>query len=197
MNYYIMYQGQVTGPMTKEQVFAYGVNRDTMISAEGGEWRPLYTYPDLMEILAAGASSGVPGGYQRQVGFGEAIKRGFSKYAVFTGRTSRSEFWWWQLFIFIVNTVVSSATMPFIMQDFDPTSGMLPMSWYCTNGVLSLIFFLPNLGMCIRRLHDTGRSGWWVLLNLVCCIGWIFLLVWWCQPSQEQENEYGPVPNVE
>ena len=43
MQYYIMYQGQVTGPMTKEQIFAYGVNRDTMVSAEGGAWRPLYT----------------------------------------------------------------------------------------------------------------------------------------------------------
>lgn len=196
MQYYIMYQGQVTGPMTKEQIFAYGVNRDTMVSAEGGAWRPLYTYPDLMEILSSG-SAAVASGYQRQVGFGEAIKRGFSKYAVFTGRTSRSEFWWWQLFVFILNTILSSVSMPFIMQDFDPSSGMLPMSWYCTNGILSLILFLPNLGMAIRRLHDTSRSGWWVLLNLVCCIGWIFLLVWWCQPSQESDNKYGPVPNVE
>ena len=43
MVYYIMYQGQVTGPMSKEQMMAYGVNRDTMVSADGGEWRALYT----------------------------------------------------------------------------------------------------------------------------------------------------------
>lgn len=197
MVYYIMYQGQVTGPMSKDQIYAYGVNRDTMVSADGGDWRPLYTYPGLMEGLAASGVSSPAPLYQRQVGFGEAIKRGFQKYAVFTGRTSRSEFWWWQLFVFIISSAVSSCTMPFIMDDFDPTSGMLPMSWYCTSGLLNLILFLPNLGMAIRRLHDTGRSGWWVLLNLVCCIGWIFLIVWWCQPSQEQNNKYGPVPNVQ
>lgn len=95
MVYYIMYNGQVTGPMNREQMFAYGVNRDTMVSADGGDWRPLYTYPELMELLSRGA--GVPPQYmaeQRQVSFLEAIKIGFSKYATFSGRASRSEFWW-------------------------------------------------------------------------------------------------------
>ena len=51
MKYYIEYNGQAIGPMTAEQVVSYSVNKDTMVSAEGGEWRPLYTFPELMEKL--------------------------------------------------------------------------------------------------------------------------------------------------
>lgn len=204
MVYYIMYRGQVTGPMNKEQIFSYPVDRETMISADGGEWRPLYTYPDLMTMLSNNRAAGCGQqqsyqGYQRQMSFGEAISTGFSKFATFTGRGSRSEFWWWQLFCFILSSAVSTVgymftdTTEFIYNPF----AVYTSPAYLASGVLSLVLFLPNLGMSIRRLHDTGRSGWWVLLNFLCCIGSIILLVWYCQPSQEGENEYGPMPNVE
>lgn len=59
MQYYISLNGQTIGPMSKEQVLAYGVNRDTLISADGGDWKPLYNYPELMEALSRNIGSTV------------------------------------------------------------------------------------------------------------------------------------------
>lgn len=200
MVYYIMYQGQVTGPMTREQMAAYNVTADTQVSANGGDWRPLYTYPELMEIVSQGPA---PGSYvaQRQVSFGEAIKRGFSHYATFTGRASRSEYWWWMLFCYILSVAIM-LIFPVNFADFDPSdvasvSRLYSSPAYIVSYLVGLALFLPNLSVSIRRLHDTGRSGWWVLLSLICCVGPIVLLVWYCQPSQDSTNEYGPVPNAE
>lgn len=210
--YYIMYQGQVTGPMTREQIFAYGVNRETMVSADGGEWRPLYAYPELMELLSKQAPQSAEQyrssyGFQRQVGFGEAVKEGFNKYFNFSGRASRSEFWWWILFSWIVSWVVSTFLTPdytsVIMQSSgDPQAMMSTMMdfiaspGYIVSAIISLALFIPTLAVSVRRLHDTGRSGWWYLLNFVFCIGWIILLVWYCKASQSGENRYGSEPNM-
>ncbi|MDE5686210.1 MAG: DUF805 domain-containing protein [Paramuribaculum sp.] len=204
MVYYIMYNGQVTGPMDREQMFAYGVNRDTMVSADGGDWRPLYTYPELMELLSRGVQ-GAPAYHsaeQRQVSFSEAIKIGFSKYATFSGRASRSEFWWWILFTYIISFITTGVGQGIWSNDllqFAMSGDIsdLPIGFYSLTGIVNLFFLLPTLAVSVRRLHDTGRSGWFYLLNFLCCIGSIILLVWYCQPSKEQDNEYGPVPNVE
>lgn len=211
--YYIMYQGQVTGPMTREQIFAYGVNRDTMVSADGGEWRPLYAYPELMELLASQPAVNQADsyrssyGFQRQVGFGEAVKVGFSKFFCFSGRASRSEFWWWILFSWIVSWVLStfltpSYTSSIMAASGDPEAMMSAMTDFITSPgyivsiLINLALFIPTLAVSVRRLHDTGRSGWWYLLNFVACIGWIILLVWYCKASQSGENQYGPEPNM-
>lgn len=106
----------------------------------------------------------------------------FNSYAGFGGRSSRSEFWWWMLFTFIVGCVCSFIS---VMADTTVISGLV-----------SLAFLLPNIAISVRRLHDIGKSGWWYLLNLIPIIGSIVLIVWYCQPSQEFANEYGPVPNV-
>jgi len=200
MVYYIMYQGQVTGPMSKEQMLSYGVNRETMVSADGGEWRALYTYPELMEILNTAAPV-THTGYQRQMGFGEAIRSVFSKYATFSGRAQRSEYWWWVLFYGIIYYAFASV-MGFVFGDevasINPSDiSTLPMGLYSVLGLFQLVFLLPNLAVGVRRLHDTGRSGWWLLLSFLCCVGPIILIIWCCKPSDETENEYGPVPNVE
>ena len=205
MVYYIMYRGQVTGPMSKEQIFAYDVNRDTMVSADGGEWRALFTYPDLMEMLSARGNSA----RQRMVDFGEAIKRGFSGMFTFTGRSSRSEFWWWMLFVWIVASALSMVSRIYFADEVfsltDSPSSEELMGIYkqillspgsIISNIINFVFFLVTLSVSIRRLHDTGRSGWWVLLDFACCIGPIFLIVWFCQPSQEGDNEYGPMPNM-
>lgn len=162
-------------------------------------------YPELMELVGTAAS--VPptygGGFQRQVSLGEAISRGFKNYATFTGRASRSEFWWWMLFYNIIYAGVYMLTASMMgdqLQAFmlhPEDLSLFPVELYVPTGLLGLALFLPNLSVTVRRLHDTGRSGWWYLLNLLCCIGPIILLVWYCQPSQEFENEYGPEPNVE
>ncbi len=122
--------------------------------------------------------------YQYQLTFGEAVSRAFQNYCNFSGRSSRSEYWWWVLFTFIVGVVVSIA---FCWNDTAESFA---------SGVTSLFFFLPSFGLLFRRLHDTGRSGWWWLLNFIPLVGSIILIVWCCQDSQRGDNQYGPEPNL-
>ncbi|ROQ37004.1 uncharacterized membrane protein YhaH (DUF805 family) [Frondihabitans sp. PhB188] len=110
-----------------------------------------------------------------------AVKRFFQKYATFSGRASRSEFWWWILANFVVTLILSSiwgASHPmdmttttfnfttFAQQSSDPLSG-----------VWGLITLVPNLAISWRRLHDTNRSGLWILINLIPIVGWIIYIV--------------------
>lgn len=125
--------------------------------------------------------------YQRQVSFTEAIKMALQQnYCNFSGRSSRSEYWWYMLFYFIVSFIVS-----FIGN----ATGSQVLNYWLSLFV-GLALFLPSLGLCVRRLHDINKSGWWVLLNLIPVVGWIILLIWVCKDSDPTDNQYGPVPNV-
>ncbi len=64
------------------------------------------------------------------------------------------------------------------------------------SGIVNLVLLLPGLGLCVRRLHDTNRSGWWILIGFIPVVGWILLIVWFCQDSQRGPNQYGPEPNL-
>ena len=109
------------------------------------------------------------------------------KYAVFSGRSRRKEYWFFVLFNIIASIVlamVDSAT-----GTFNPETGM------GTLGTLyALAVFLPSLAVSVRRLHDTGRTGWWLLIGLVPVIGAIVLLVFMVQDSKPGENEFGANP---
>lgn len=112
--------------------------------------------------------------------FQEAVKAGFNNYANFSGRASRSEFWYWILFCFILN----------IVSGFIDTILGLPLTGL-------LIFFgllVPNIAVGIRRLHDTDRSGWWYLLNFVPVIGWIILIIWCATKGTDGPNRFGNDP---
>lgn len=109
------------------------------------------------------------------------------KYAVFSGRARRKEYWYFYLF----NTIIEVALM---LVDY-------MIGWYSIEGgigVLSAIYALgimiPGIAVSIRRLHDTGRSSWWLLIGLIPFIGAIVLLVFMVQDSKSGENEYGPNP---
>ena len=109
------------------------------------------------------------------------------KYAVFSGRARRKEYWYFYLF----NTIIEVALM---LVDY-------MIGWYSIEGgigVLSAIYVLgimiPGIAVSIRRLHDTGRSGWWLLIGLIPFIGAIVLLVFMVQDSKQGENKYGPNP---
>jgi len=102
------------------------------------------------------------------------------KYAVFTGRARREEFWMFFLFNFIAAAIFAA---------LDALLGVEFLSL-----LYSLAVLLPTIGVSIRRLHDTGRSGWWILLNLIPLIGFIVLLVFFVQDSQPGSNEHGPNP---
>lgn len=134
-----------------------------------------------------------PNYYQRQVSFVEAVKRGLQNYCNFDGRASRSEFWWFQLFILIVSFPFSFLANMFLQFDMETAGIVFQVITY----IINLALFLPSLGLQVRRLHDINKSGWFVLLGLVCCVGWIILLVWEIKDSDPVENEYGPVPNIE
>jgi uncharacterized membrane protein YhaH (DUF805 family) len=101
------------------------------------------------------------------VGFPEAIKRGFNNYLIFSGRATRAEFWWWQLFNVVAQIVASIV---------DAAAG-LPGILGALSGLALLI---PSISLATRRLHDINKSGWWQLLWLApVAIGLIIALVFW------------------
>ena len=112
--------------------------------------------------------------------FSEAVKSGFDHYAKFDGRASRPAFWWW--FLFTILVAIALQIMDGII--FNESMLLTIVVW------LGLI--LPNLSVSIRRLHDTDRSGWWVLIGFVPIIGFIVLLVFYLQKSDPGGNSYGP-----
>jgi len=99
------------------------------------------------------------------------------KYTVFEGRAGRAEYWMFFLVNFVVALIVGVI------------DGMIAM------GALSTLYglgvLLPHLAVAVRRLHDTNRSGWWVLIGLVPCIGWIVLIIFLAGDTVEP-NEFGP-----
>src|SRR5580692_10030293 len=102
--------------------------------------------------------------------FVEAIKSGFSNYVTFSGRASRSEYWYWALFA----GIGAMATFMLDAAIFGYSPGASPL-----NGIFSLITCLPSLALAARRLHDSDRTAWWLLLALTG-IGTILLIVWFC-----------------
>lgn len=103
------------------------------------------------------------------------------KYAVFQGRARRKEYWMFVLFNFIIAFVL--ALLSRVVGIF----GIL-------SSLYSLAVLIPGLAVCVRRLHDIGKSGWWLFIVLIPLVGSILLVVWYCQDSQEGENAYGPCP---
>lgn len=115
--------------------------------------------------------------------FQTSIKVCFNKYAVFQGRASRSEFWFFWLFGFLGGIIAAIIdTM------------ILGYSWE-QNGPIYLIFtialIIPSVSVAARRLHDINRSGWWQLL-WITLIGGILLIVWHATVGEKKKNKYGP-----
>jgi uncharacterized membrane protein YhaH (DUF805 family) len=112
------------------------------------------------------------------------------KYTVFTGRSRRKEYWFFLLFNILISMVL--AIVDYITGTYSSAYGMGLLGGIYTLGVL-----LPAIAVTIRRLHDSGRSGWWFLIVLVPIIGGIVLLVFMLLDSQPGENQYGPSPKNE
>ena len=108
------------------------------------------------------------------------------KYAVFDGRATRSEYWYFALFNFIISLVLA------IIENI---AGLQIISSFgILSGFYGLAVFLPGIGVSIRRLHDTGRSGWWLFIPLIPLIGAILLIVYYVGDSDPGTNQYGPSP---
>ena len=105
-------------------------------------------------------------------------------YADFTGRARRSEYWYFALFNMIVSFVIT-LVVAFIA---GLTVGTIIGYLY------ALVVFIPGLAVCVRRLHDVGKSGWYYLVSFIPLIGWIWLLILVCTDSQPGTNEWGVNP---
>ena len=117
------------------------------------------------------------------MGFGEAIQSVFSKYATFSGRARRSEYWYFVLLQVIVTAVLNGLY-----------SATESVAFSAILVLFDLALLVPILAVCWRRLHDIGKSGGYYFFILIPLVGWILLLVWMCQDSQPGANQYGPNP---
>ncbi|HEX5710855.1 MAG TPA: DUF805 domain-containing protein [Sulfuricurvum sp.] len=101
-------------------------------------------------------------------------------YIDFNGRASKAEYWWFFLFNFLVGIAAM------VIDKILSTDELF-------NALVTLALFLPGLAVFVRRMHDTGRSGWWILLSLTI-IGIIPLIIWLVQDGDKNMNQYGSVP---
>jgi uncharacterized membrane protein YhaH (DUF805 family) len=117
------------------------------------------------------------------MGIQEAVIRCLSKYGNFHGRAGCPECWWWMLFV-LAGWVILRVPGDIIF-GVDSGAGAVSAGLFC------LAAFLPGLAVCARRLHDTDRSAWWLLLMLVPVYGWVKLIQFFMQPGTPGPNRYG------
>ncbi|MDE6438618.1 MAG: DUF805 domain-containing protein, partial [Muribaculaceae bacterium] len=97
------------------------------------------------------------------------------------GRATRAECWWWELFGVIVGAITG-------------WWGVFGTAGDLLSGLVSLALLLPSLAVCVRRMHDIGKGGGWIFINLIPLVGWIIFIVWCCKPSEPMPNRFGDVP---
>ncbi|WP_448168458.1 DUF805 domain-containing protein [Burkholderia ambifaria] len=124
--------------------------------------------------------------------FTEAVRSVFNQYAKFEGRARRAEYWYFAL----LTGVVSIACQ--LLAAAGRESGAIPLLLAIVALVVSLALVLPSLAVTVRRLHDTGRSGWFLLIAFIPLIGGILLLVWMCSRGTNGPNRFGtdPIPAI-
>lgn len=113
--------------------------------------------------------------------FQEAISSGLSRYIDFNTRSSRSEYWFWVLFVILLSIV--AGVIDSIIFD-------API----LRSLVTLGLLIPGIAVGVRRLHDIDRSGWWYLIALIPLIGALVLIYWFVQPGTAGRNEYGDNP---
>jgi uncharacterized membrane protein YhaH (DUF805 family) len=123
--------------------------------------------------------------------FGQAFSRFFKKYATFSGRASRSEFWWWFLASTIINSVFSLLIQLFGGYAYDPSAGSFGLTGvsvfiFVVWAIWGLATFVPWLAIIWRRLHDTNRSGGFFFLSLIPFVGWIIVLILYALESKPE-----------
>lgn len=114
-----------------------------------------------------------------------AIRSVLSQYATFSGRARRPEYWWWVLFLFLLVSVTRLIDYTVIMPLLGAT-GEARQDGQPLSAIVSLALLLPTLAVGVRRLHDIGRSGWWMLMSLVPIVGTLVLLYFFVQPSRDR-----------
>lgn len=111
------------------------------------------------------------------------------KYAVFNGRARRKEYWYFYLFYMLI--YIALIIIDVVAGVFSAEAGIGLLS-----GIYTIALLIPGIAVGVRRLHDTNRSGWWLLIGLIPIIGAILLIVFLASDSKPEENQYGPNPKV-
>ncbi len=111
------------------------------------------------------------------------------KYAVFEGRAGRKEYWFFILFNILISMALGY--VDWLTGNINPETGLGILS-----GIYALGVMIPGMAVSVRRLHDTGRSGWWLLITFVPVIGAIVFLYFMVLDSNPETNEYGPSTKV-
>jgi len=132
--------------------------------------------------------------------FKEAVRTYYSNYANFSGRSCRAEYWFCYLFNIIIFWGSFAIHLLWLgldnlLNDSNGEMRYIGIAFLCIGAAWSLLGnLLPTLAVTVRRLHDTGKSGWWYFIVFVPIIGGILLLIWMCQDSEHGINEYGKNP---
>jgi len=123
------------------------------------------------------------------VSFQNAVGLGFQHYFDFKGRSTRSEYWWWLLFVVLAGIALTIVDMGIGTFDYESGDGLL-------SGLFKLATLIPGLALGARRLHDINKSAWWLLmwLSFLLIIPVIVLLVWAARQGDNGTNRYGPDP---
>ena len=124
--------------------------------------------------------------------FQTALRSFWTRYRDFKGRSRRSEYWFIQLFLVVTNIAVAIIDLALMGWDVDRFianggGGIVGLVWI-------LVTIVPALAVLVRRLHDTGKSGWWALIGLLPLVGAIVLLVFTVTDSSPGENKFGLSP---
>ena len=150
MKYYLMNNGsQQSGPFELNDLLGNGLTPQSYVWNETmSNWLPAMQVPEVAAMLNTQQCPSMPVNNAKEVGFSDALGICFKKYATFTGRARRSEYWWFFLWYFIFSVF--------------------------TCGLALIVFLIPLASVTVRRLHDTGRSGWWwgvaALCNTIYCV---------------------------
>lgn len=142
--------------------------------------------------------------------FGQALKRFFKKYATFSGRASRSEYWWVMLFNFVVTGLLAAWAFTSLVNSIDPYTNELTGNGFVLPYALLMLYGLailvPGLALFVRRLHDGGFTAWFILLGLIPFVGSIAFLVFALMPSKPEgarfdagaarQEQYVPYPQA-
>ncbi len=133
-----------------------------------------------LPVTETGTGEGMTFGYYLE---------GLRRYADFEGRAGRAEFWWFTLVLYGIQIAI--VVIGAVLGTFSSALEIVSVGVLWIHGLGTA---LPQLAVTARRLHDTGRSGWWMLIILVPFVGWIPLLVFLVLPSNPGPNEYGRGP---
>ena len=115
--------------------------------------------------------------------FQTSIKTCFNKFAVFSGRASRSEFWFFVLFTILGGIIAVIIDVMILGYPFEESGPI--------NLIFSVALIVPSISVTARRLHDINKSGWWQLL-WITIIGGILLIIWYATKGENKKNKFGP-----